>query len=160
MSRNRLRATEGSIAGQRGITEYMAGASGGAAKEIGNVEEEIQNTLLGERQYGMGGLEKIIQQRIEEQRSRCTSCRCCNAAASAQSRSDWRDRMGMEQYYLETDLAGQQFGIEGMGNLYRSVPGEIAMSDQNILAGRGLSGGEDIDRAALQLQRGENTSAN
>ena len=58
MSGNRLRATEGAIAGQRGISEYMTGARVGAAKEVGDVEQEIQNTLLGERQWGTGGLMK------------------------------------------------------------------------------------------------------
>ena len=159
MSGNRLRATEGAIQGQRGISEYMTGARVGAAKEVGDVEQEIQNTLLGERQWGTGGLNEVIQQRIAEQRAAQQAAAAANAASEAQSSADWRDRMGMEQYLLETDLAGQQFGIEGMGNLYRSVPGEINMRDNNILAGRGMGSNADIARAQTQIARGENTNA-
>ena len=101
----------------------------------------------------------MIQQRIAEQRAAQQAAAAANAASEAQSSADWRDRMGMEQYLLETDLAGQQFGIEGMGNLYRSVPGEINMRDNNILAGRGMGSNADIARAQTQIARGENTNA-
>jgi hypothetical protein len=158
MSQNRLRGAEGAIAGQRGVGEFMANTRGSSAKEVGDVESGIQDKLTAERQYGMGGLEQIIQQRIQEERNARASAAAANAASEAQASADWRDRMGLEQYMLETDLAGQQFGLEGMGNLYRSVPGEVNARDQNILAGMGLSGQGDVARTGLQLQRGENTS--
>ncbi len=139
-SSNRMNALNSSIANQRGIQEFMSSMGLDAGKWLSESEIPIQDRLTDERRYGIGGLDKIIQQRIAENQN-IESSRASAAGASASSRQASMEQqarmlmgledegLDLEKYFMEFGREGRFGGLEGLGRLRESVPGELAFRE-------------------------------
>jgi hypothetical protein len=128
ISSNRMNALNSAIGANRGIEEFRANMGFGAAKQLNEGEIPIQQMLIDERRYGIGGMEKIIQERIAEAQRQ----QAMEAAAAAAANADAR-------YLMEYGNDMSMSGIKGMMGLYGMRPGEVDMYNNMELARRGLN---------------------
>ena len=179
-SQNRLAALTQSTGTQRGMQEFMSSMGLDAGKWLSESELPIQEALVKERQYGIGGLDEIAQRRIAEQ-EKAMAQRNAAAQASAnaynsgidRSRADslaaaegqWKRQkelagMGidLESYFLDSSNENKFGGLEGLSNLYTSTPGEVGMREDIIGRNRQVEMGGAQDSLGLRAQYNPNIS--
>lgn len=123
----------------------------GALRGITDTSQGAQRTVQSGRQFGLGGLMGIAQ--AEEASRQAAASRAASASAQSQAMDFQRMQLASQNERFSQEMGLNALG--GLGDLYRSAPGQVGMYNDDYLGG--LAGWNDSIGTGVATQQPYNS---